>query len=163
MTNKLWNICYQIKQEDSYRQQFSNIYNPLKFLENKIWTNISENTHTVPFLRHSILHYNTQSIKLSSKKQFNYLNQINFPNFSNNGDLVGRVSTITIRISQKIGNTATRDVNWDYCLGPNRTQYRLFRLKPSLHPPTNDLPLLSSDTFFHIYRWKVDLLLRPQS
>lgn len=30
------------------RQQFSNIYNPLKYLENKVWTNISENTHTVP-------------------------------------------------------------------------------------------------------------------
>ena len=89
-----------------------------------------------PCLRHSILHDNTLSIKSSSKKQFNYLNQINFPNLSNNGDLVSRVSTIThyIRISQKIGNTAIRDVNWDYCLGPNRTEYSLFRLKPSLHP-----------------------------
>lgn len=53
-------------------------------------------------------------MKSSSKKQFNYLDQINFPNLSDHKDLLGRIPTTPhIRISQNNWKPllAIRDIN----------------------------------------------------
>lgn len=52
-------------------------------------------------------------MKSSSKNQINYLEQINFPNLSDHGDLFGEISTIpqNNRISEKSWETATRNIN----------------------------------------------------